>query len=466
MSRLGELLARADGLGKTGGGHVLRQLALAQAWTDAGGRATLATEGAPLAVLDRWRSEGLAVMSPMAAATRRPAWVVADGYDLGREDVAPWRAEGSAVAQVDDHGRSRPMASTLVVDHNLGAHEHAYDDRQPREVLLGPRYCLLRREHRRPPSRMVGAQVARVLVTLGASPPPAKLNRVRGLVASALPEAEVVTFQPGAGVTDVAGILASVDLAVSAAGTTTWELLAWGVPSLLVSLAPNQDPVLDAVEAAGAALRLPGQLGSQARGLIAATAADEDLRQAMATRGQSLVDGDGARRVVVALRATSAEARPVGPGDSETLWHWANEPSTRAAAITQAPISWDEHLAWLKEGQRSGDRLHWIIEVDRQAIGQVRFDGILQRPRAEISVSVDNTQRNVGYGAVVIRAGVTALRRTLPGRPVVAVVRPDNVASLRSFDLAGFAVEGRERRRGVDLVRLTDGEAASLVGRT
>ncbi|MEJ7766043.1 MAG: GNAT family N-acetyltransferase, partial [Acidimicrobiales bacterium] len=279
----------------------------------------------------------------------------------------------------------------------------------------------------------------------------ADLDRLRDLVAGALPRAEIVTFPPGGGVTEVAAVLASVDLALSAAGTTTWELLAWGVPSLLVSLADNQDPVLDAVDSAGIALRLP-RAGGQA--VVAATAADRDLRQTMVDKGQRLVDGDGARRVVVAFRAALTDVRPVTPDDSALLWRWANEPSTRANAIRQAAIGWDEHIAWLEAGRRALDRLHWIIEMGGIPVGQVRFDGILHEPCTEISVSVDSSQRNLGYGAVVIRAGVAALQQRHRGRPIIAVVRPDNVASLRSFDLAGFAVEGSEVRQGVDLVRL------------
>lgn len=462
MAGLGELLARADGLGATGGGHVMRQLALAQAWCDAGGSAALATAGAPPAVLDRWSSEGCAVMDPTTAAGRRPAWVVADGYELGPEDVEPWRG-AAPVAQVDDHARSRAVAASVIIDHNLGAQADAYDDRRPAEVLTGPRYCLLRREHRRPPARQVEKRVQRVLVTLGASPEPADLDRLQSLVNRALPRAEVVLFPPGAGVDDVAGVLASVDLAISAAGTTTWELLAWGVPSILVSLAANQDPVLDAVASAGIALRLPL---SDGEALLSVTAADGDLRQEMASHGQRLIDGDGARRVVAALRAGTATSRAVGPGDREMLWRWANDPSTRSSAVRKAPITWAEHVAWFEAGQRSADRLHWIIEQGGRAVGQTRFDGILREPCAEISVSVDSEQRNLGYGPVVILAGIAALRQGLPDRPIVALIRPDNVASLRSFDLAGFVVDGRERRRGVDLVRLKDAQGAPVASPT
>jgi len=456
---LGEVLARADGLGTTGAGHVMRQLALAQAWSDLGGQATLATVGAAPAVLDRWRREGFTVADPSAAAGRRPAWVAADGYELGPDDIEPWRAGGAHVAQVDDHAVSPDLGASVIIDQNLGAQASWYRTRRAETVLVGPRYCLLRREHRRPPPRQVERRVARVLLTLGGAPPPDQLNRFEGMVRAAVPGAEVVIFGPGATVDGVAAVLASVDLAVAAAGTTTWELLAWGVPALLVARAPNQEPVVDAVAAAGLAVRLDITNAEQQ---IASVAADADLRQALTTGGQQLVDGDGARRVVVALRAASAATRTVGRDDIHLLWQWANEPSTRAMAIHPAPISWADHRAWFEAGQRSSDRFHRIVEIDGQPIGQVRFDGLLSGGCAEISLSVDSSRRNLGFGPVIVRAGLAALRREEPDLPVVALIRPENQASLRSFDLAGFVIEGSEQRHGVDLFRLRHGDSERL----
>jgi len=458
---LGEVLARADGLGATGAGHVTRQLALAQAWSDFGGQASLATVGAAPAVLDRWRREGFTVLSPAGAAGRRPAWAVADGYDLGPDDIEPWRVAGAKVAQVDDHAAGAALGASLIVDQNLGARATAYRARRAETVLVGPRYCLLRREHRRPPPRQVERRVARVLLTLGGASPADELARLERLVRAAVPGAEVVTFGPGATVDGVADVLASVDLAVAAAGTTTWELLAWGVPALLVALAANQEPVADAVGAAGVALRLDAAGAEQQ---IASTAADADLRQALASGGQRLVDGDGARRVAVALRAAAAATRPVGTDDIELLWNWANDPSTRATAIHPEPISWVDHCAWFGAGRRSPDRFHRIVDVDGRPAGQVRFDGISSGGRAEISVSVDRDRRGLGFGPVIIRAGMAALRREQPDLPVVALIRPENQASLRSFDLAGFMVQGSESRHGVDLLRLRDGDRQRVGG--
>ncbi|HEY5482447.1 MAG TPA: hypothetical protein VIK31_01365, partial [Propionibacteriaceae bacterium] len=62
-----ELLVRADATPQMGTGHLLRMLALGQAWQDAGGSVTALVAEAPQALLDRLAGEGFAIR-PVAAA--------------------------------------------------------------------------------------------------------------------------------------------------------------------------------------------------------------------------------------------------------------------------------------------------------------------------------------------------------------------------------------------------------------
>ncbi|MCR5088837.1 MAG: UDP-2,4-diacetamido-2,4,6-trideoxy-beta-L-altropyranose hydrolase [Oscillospiraceae bacterium] len=118
-------------------------------------------------------------------------------------------------------------------------------------------------------------------------------------------------------VTDMKTLMESMDLAVSAAGSTIYEICACGVPLITYSLADNQIPGAEAFERSGLAqnigdLREPSSVisGAVVSGRLDRSAADRifkaidqlsrDYRRRceIGTKMQSLIDGFGADRMV------------------------------------------------------------------------------------------------------------------------------------------------------------------------
>lgn len=103
---------------------------------------------------------------------------------------------------------------------------------------------------------------------------------------------------------DLARRMAEADIAITAAGTTTFEAAALGLPSLLVQIAANQRGNAEAWARLGVAVNL-GPLAQldreRLRKELSALAADPARRQEMADLGQAQVDGRGAQRLAHAL---------------------------------------------------------------------------------------------------------------------------------------------------------------------
>ena len=114
------LLFRADASVSIGTGHVMRCLALAQAWQDAGGRAVFAMAESTAAVLEMLRTIGFEVLAVSARAgtdedSRQTAslaleqgaeWVAVDGYQFGADFQRTLRAAGLRILFLDDNGHA------------------------------------------------------------------------------------------------------------------------------------------------------------------------------------------------------------------------------------------------------------------------------------------------------------------------------------------------------------------------
>lgn len=432
----------ADSGPGVGAGHLGRCLALAQAWIAAGGRVRLVDHPpAPADWRARYGSAGVDV-TPRPEIPD-PAVLVVDGYRYGDGELDDLAA-GAPRVVIDDGATGGLGPAALVVDQNLGATADRYP--QADRVLAGLRYLLLRHDFvaarpATPPQRDQAPR--RVLLAPGGGP----TDEVAAWFAEVGDELrrrlslDVVELR---GRTDVAAALADVDLAVAAAGTTTWELAVLGVPAVVVAVADNQRIVARAVGERGVAVdagdradRTPADVADLVAGLVGSPHRRRDL----ARNGWALIDGLGARRVATAARALTVSLRPVGPDDAELLWRWTNDPAVRAASFDPTPIPWDDHRAWFVRQLARTDAWHWIAaDASGRPIGQFRVDGT-DDGTGRVGVSVAPDRRGQGWAGPLIAAASMRAERVAGGwRPsaLVAEIRPENHRSVAAFVAADY----------------------------
>ena len=301
------LLLRADASPQIGMGHVMRCLALAEPWLQAGSAVTLLTASPPPAL--RARAEVLGVtIKELSAASDSPAdasetiafaqslratWLVLDGYHFDAGFQRAVKSAGLRLLVFDDTAHATHYAADFVLNQNLGASASLYPHRDPTtRLLLGPRFVQLRGEFASfnaqaanprlsslapigGEGRGEGARPPRVLVTLGGSDP----DNATGEVLSVLRTIPNLTADlilgpanPHAGALqsairnpqsaihlhqnppDLPPLMARADLAICAGGTTAWELSFLGVPMLVLVLAENQRTNAERLAATGAAV--------------------------------------------------------------------------------------------------------------------------------------------------------------------------------------------------------------------
>jgi UDP-2,4-diacetamido-2,4,6-trideoxy-beta-L-altropyranose hydrolase len=483
------LLIRADANVAMGTGHVMRCLALAQAWHDSGGLAVFAMAETTPSLYRRLQQEGIEVESisvsagtaddaeqtSRIASQKKSDWIVVDGYQFGSACQTAIKMAGFKLLFLDDYGHADHYSADLVLNQNVSASASLYERREPHtRLLLGPKYCLLRREFNQWSDRRreITPVAHRLLVTMGGSDPDNFTERAAEALNSIDDpklEATIViggsnardipmqrTFSRSAkidfrrDVSNMAELMAHADFAVSAAGTTCWEMCRLGLPALLIDLADNQTPLARELHRRGCAIHLgpPEEVSVQRLAeQIQRLRRSQGDRQTMSSHCRALVDGEGARRVVAILRGVRFRLRPPHESDSRLLWEWANDPEVRAASFSPAPIPWETHEAWFNKKLRSG--CHILIAEDEEGtpFGQIRFD---QRSDGdlEIDVSIARAWRGRGLGAEIIREAIGVILNTnFPSR-FHAFVKPGNAASATAFEASGFKRIGREQIQG------------------
>jgi UDP-2,4-diacetamido-2,4,6-trideoxy-beta-L-altropyranose hydrolase len=338
------LVIRADADTRMGTGHVMRCVALAQAWEERGGRAQFVCSTVTPSLEARLRGEGFSVTSlPESAGSLADAaatvdvarhagasWIVVDGYHF---DVAYHRAiktAGLRLLILDDYGHTDHYLADLVLNQNVHAEPSLYRDREPHtRLLLGTRYAMLRREFwaSRLWRRSIPPVARRLLVTLGGSDPDnvtrtlieaiAGLNvdglqttvlvggsnpHQASLDASARDSSRPIRIERN--VSDMPPWMQWADAAVTAAGGTLWELAFFALPSLTVILADNQEPAARWLADRGVFPTLGRGTSVSAetvREPLCRLLGDGELRRKHSERAAALVDGNGVFRVVEAM---------------------------------------------------------------------------------------------------------------------------------------------------------------------
>jgi UDP-2,4-diacetamido-2,4,6-trideoxy-beta-L-altropyranose hydrolase len=456
----------------------MRCLALAQAWQADGGSVMFVGNMTPI-LENQLAAENIKVRNLKVKAgslkdadrTVRHAkaldvsWVVVDGYHFGGDYQHRLRESGLRVLFIDDCGHADRYEADLVLNQNIDAEEGLYANRaEHTDLLLGPTFALLRKEFWpwREPRREIRREAGHILITLGGVDPDnittdavealgsLEASGVQGTAViggsnphedaiRAAVESARVPIDVRQNVDDMAELMVDSDIAVSAGGSTCWELAFMGVPNVVVILAENQKGIARGLDEADTAANLgwhekvsTPEIGSAVGSMVR----NDQKRHRMAEKAQALVDGWGAERVLSTM-AHEPFLRPAQEQDCELLWKWANDPVVRERSYNSNPIPLEEHEEWFLGKLRDPSSRIYVAEEGEEPIGKVRFD--VEGEAAVVSVIVDPEYRGEGYGTEIIRRGTEKfLHGNGDAWRVNAFIKETNKPSVRAFKKAGY----------------------------
>lgn len=255
-------------------------------------------------------------------------WLVVDHYGLDKRWESAMRPFARNILAVDDLA-DRPHDADVLVDVNAYlAPEQRYASLMPpgSRLLLGPRYAMLRDEFNEDMARTTFERPDSphvINISFGGADPPNLTGKVLSAIAHLGHQVDVVLgsmnrhaeslkeewggyasirFHQDA--RNMAHLFQRAHLAIGAAGSTTWERMRMGLPSLLYSLADNQTRIGEDAALYGAGLYL-GHAEDFCRHRLSAAVrdmlADRTRRLQVAAACKKLVPPGGSYRVANAM---------------------------------------------------------------------------------------------------------------------------------------------------------------------
>jgi UDP-2,4-diacetamido-2,4,6-trideoxy-beta-L-altropyranose hydrolase len=335
------IVFRTEGGLAIGLGHIRRSMTLAQELQKQGARAifVLPEDPVSLEILGREGFRAITVamdkdldlaetLKCMESSSARAA--VIDAYSI--LDFS--RIAKVAFTGVIDDLAERSLPVNLIINGGVDAQELRYRASAHTELLLGPKYSLLREEFSEAPIRRQEEGIERVLITLGGSDNATLSAHIMTWVRETLPGARLdvvigaffnrttkdairhlIKEDPGAHQYEnpphMRELMLACDVAITGGGQTTYELAATGTPGLAVRLAANQTGNLTGLSGKGVLRWIGDATDSNLKDkLISALrylAENKKTRDEMSRAGRQLVDGRGTERAAQAiLRACSA----------------------------------------------------------------------------------------------------------------------------------------------------------------
>ena len=329
---------RTDANEQIGTGHVMRCLSIARAFEEAGENVTFITAdhrademlaGYASFCLDSDWTDMESELPRLLEIIKqtKPVLLLIDSYRVTKQYFKSLR-EVVYTAYIDDLNTARWDVDYLI-NYNIYASvcDYLQYDQTRTKLLLSLQYVPLRAEFIGLPKHEIKENMTDVLVSAGGADPERITEKLMVSVCPAFPELrfhfiigalnarkEEIKKLSGKNVVlhinehNLSKLMVKCDAAISAAGTTLYELCASGIPTIMFTLANNQINAALQFDKLGI-MRYIGDCRNNE--LFSAQTVEElkklcfDFRQKQSKKMQSLVDGLGAERIAKALLQNS-----------------------------------------------------------------------------------------------------------------------------------------------------------------
>jgi len=253
-------------------------------------------------------------------------WIITDHYGIDSQYIREIKQNKFNVLSVDDTAQIH-YYSDIVLNQNVGTERLKFSSEKYTKFLLGIKYAILRDELLKREGKIENNEVKKILLTFGGSetdnfilkilrvlepinenveflvvvgPFSQSYNNIKEHAKETSLEVKLIKSPE-----NMAEVYLESDIAVSAGGSSCYELAYFGIPNLIITIADNQVNIAHELDKQKVSIYLgrkdeikADQLKNSLKDLIAS----HSLRKIMRQNGRKLVDGKGKERIVDFMR--------------------------------------------------------------------------------------------------------------------------------------------------------------------
>jgi len=268
-----KIAIRADGGSQIGMGHIMRTLVLAKELAKTNDVFYICKVDVPLSSkyksgMDKVKAEGFNVVTinenNIINDLKNIAvdCLITDSYDVNEEYFNLTKGMFEITGYIDDMNLHY-FNVDFIINQNIGAEEYSYKANKDTRLFLGTNYTMLREEFRKNPNKNIKKEVQNFMITVGGADP----NGITNIICNYVKDLEfkfhviigpsfkeenikkliyLKTLKDNINLyfnANMIEIMNKCDIAISACGSTLYELSACQVPTLGLIIADNQEKI-------------------------------------------------------------------------------------------------------------------------------------------------------------------------------------------------------------------------------
>ncbi|MDU4600319.1 MAG: UDP-2,4-diacetamido-2,4,6-trideoxy-beta-L-altropyranose hydrolase, partial [Clostridium sporogenes] len=268
-----KIAIRADGGSQIGMGHIMRTLVLAKELAKTNDVFYICKVDVPLSSkyksgMDKVKAEGFNVVTINENNIINDLknisvdCLITDSYDVNEEYFNLTKGMFEITGYIDDMNLHY-FNVDFIINQNIGAEEYSYKANKDTRLFLGTNYTMLREEFRKNPNKNIKKEVQNFMITVGGADP----NGITNIICNYVKDLEFkfhVIIGPSFKEENIKKliylkklkdninlyfnanmieIMNKCDIAISACGSTLYELSACQVPTLGLIIADNQEKI-------------------------------------------------------------------------------------------------------------------------------------------------------------------------------------------------------------------------------